>query len=715
MMTDASAEIWPGTRIPLGATFDGRGVNFAVFSERASKVEVCIFDPSAPEREERRFALFEQTAHVWHGYAPGLGPGTLYGYRVHGPFEPEKGLLFNPHKLLVDPYAKAISGRFDAKAPVFGHRLEGDPPAWRTDEQDDAWGKPKSVVVSDPFDWGNERSPRTSLARTVIYELHVRGFTFRHPDVPKELRGSYSALAHPAVIEHFKKLGVTALELLPVHESVPEGFLAERGLTNYWGYNTLGFFAPDQRFSSRGSTGGQVTEFKEMVKRLHEAGIEVILDVVYNHTCEGNQLGPTVCYRGLDNPTYYALSPEDPRQYLDFTGCGNSINARHRQSIQLIADSLRYWAVEMRVDGFRLDLATTLGRENLEYDRDAGFFKVVHQDPILSKLKLIAEPWDLGPGGYQVGNFSVLWSEWNGKYREAIRRYWKGDENLVAELGYRLTGSSDLFALSGRPPQASVNYFAVHDGFTMRDLVSYNEKHNEANGEENRDGGNDNYSWNSGVEGETEDPQILSLREQQKRNFLATLFLSQGVPMLCAGDEMGRTQGGNNNAYCQDNEISWVNWELDERSKELLAFTTSMIRLRRQEPVLQQRKFSQGEHIWDSRFKDVAWFRSDGTEMTQEDWQKPFVHSFAFLLGGDAISSRDDHGRRIVGNSLLVMMNAHHVPLSYTLPVAEWGVEWEPLVDTARTFFESTKIPAGGTIELCGRSLMVLRHSTHQE
>ena len=704
-------QVLPGRPAPLGATWDGAGVNFAVYSEHATGVDVCLFDPEQPLRELGRFALPETTCFVWHGYVPGLRPGALYGLRARGPYEPSRGLRFNPHKLLVDPYARAVSGKVDFKGPVWGYRKGAKEEDLVMDERDDAAFVPRAVVVDSHFDWKGVARPRTPWARTLLYEVHVKGFTMRHPGVPPELRGTYAGFGSPAVIEHLSRLGVTAVELLPIHEVTDEHFLVEKRLTNYWGYSTLGFFAPDQRFSHCGSRGGQVDEFKGMVKALHEAGIEVILDVVYNHTCEGNQLGPTLCFRGLDNPTYYRLQPGARRYYLDFTGCGNSWNAGHPQALTLVMDSLRYWVEEMQVDGFRFDLATTLGRQTGDFSRTAAFFHLVHQDPVLSQVKLIAEPWDVGDGGYQVGGFPVRWSEWNDRFRDSIRRYWRGDDNLVAEIGYRLTGSADLFQLSGRKPSASINFITAHDGFTLRDLVSYNQKHNEANGEENRDGATDNYSWNCGVEGPTEEPALLALRAQQQRNLLATLLLSQGIPMLVAGDEMGRTQAGNNNAYCQDNELSWVDWKLDEGQRALLDFTTRLIRLRAEQPVLQRRTFFHGAHIWDSGLKDLAWFRPDGGEMTREDWQKPFVRSLGFLLGGDAIASPDEHGHRVVGDTLLVLMNAHHEPLPFTLPAVEWGADWELLVDTATAHDgpPPRMTHAQEQLEVAGRALMVLR------
>ncbi|MBJ6760893.1 glycogen debranching protein GlgX [Myxococcaceae bacterium JPH2] len=704
------AEVLPGRPFPLGATFDGSGVNFAVCSEHARKVEVCLFDPANPARELRRFPLLEMTHHVWHGYAPDVRPGALYGLRVHGPYEPKKGLRFNPHKLLVDPYARALHGRVDPTAPLYGYAPSPRAEDLEPDLRDDAWGVPKGVVLTDDFDWEGDRRLETPWHKTVLYELHVKGFTKRHPRVPESLRGTYAGLAHPAAIEHLKRLGVTAVELLPIHAFMDEPFLSQKGRTNYWGYNTLNFFSPDARYSASGSRGEQVAEFKGMVKLLHRAGLEVILDVVYNHTCEGNHLGPTLSFKGLDNGAYYRLAEKDPRYYMDFTGCGNSWNATNPNALKLVADSLRYWVEVMHVDGFRFDLATTLGRDRQGYDTRAAFFQILHQDPVLSRVKLIAEPWDVGDYGYQVGNFPVLWSEWNGKYRDTIRRYWKGDDRQAAEIGYRLTGSSDLYALSGRKPTASVNFVTAHDGFTLHDLVTYNDKHNEANGEDNRDGANDNHSWNCGVEGETHDPKVNALREQQKRNFLATLFLSQGVPMLVAGDEMGRTQHGNNNAYCQDNELAWVNWDLSDTQRQFLDFTVRMAKLRREQPVLSKRRFFRGAHIWDSELKDLAWFRPDGKEMRKDDWEKPYVRSLGFLLGGDAIATPDDEGNRIVGDTLLVLMNAHHEPITFLLPALEWGADWELVVDTAACGeSQRTHTPAGGRVQVGGRSVLVLR------
>ncbi len=700
--------IWPGRPYPLGATADAAGTNFAVFARHAERVELCLFDPADPSREVRRAPLHERTGHVFHAYLPGIGPGTLYGFRAHGAYEPESGLRFNPAKLLVDPYSRAISGRVDFGGAVFGYPLgapEGD--LLRCD-RDSAPAVPRSVVVGNHFDWSGDRRPEVPWHRSVVYELHVKGFTARHPEVPPELRGTYLGLASPPAIDHLVKLGITAVELLPVHEFVDDLFLRERGLTNYWGYSTLGFFAPEQRYA-RGSRGEQVTEFRQMVKALHAAGIEVILDVVYNHTAEGNHLGPTLSLKGLDNPTYYRLVEDQPRFYLDTTGCGNSLDTTEPQALKLVMDSLRYWVEEMHVDGFRFDLAVELSRDPSHFDQRSRFLTAAHQDPVLERVKLIAEPWDLGADGYRVGDFPVRWSEWNGRYRDVVRRFWKGDENLAGEMGYRLTGSADLYEAAGRKIYASVNFVTAHDGFTLRDLVSYERKHNEANGEENRDGADENHSWNCGVEGETDDPAVIALRDRQVRNLLSTLLLSQGIPMISAGDEMGRTQRGNNNAYCQDNEISWLDWNLDDRRRALLGFSRRLVRLRLEQPVLQRRRFFRGREPWDSSVKDLAWFRPDGAEMAPEDWRKPFARSVAFLLGGDAIATPDERGERIVGDSLLVLLNAWHEPVRYVLPDVTWGREWEILLDTGgATDSKRELVAGGGSVPVEARSLVLL-------
>ena len=675
--------VWPGKPYPLGATWDGEGVNFALFSENATGVELCLFDDPRAKQETHRIRLEERTDQIWHVYIPGLWPGQHYGYRVQGPYEPAEGHRFNPNKLLIDPYAKSIAGLIEWSDAMFGYPIGHPDGDLAFDKRDNAGNVPKCVVIDSAFTWGGDRPLKTPWEKTIIYEAHVRGMTAHHPDVPDHMRGTYSALTTPAVIDHLVNLGVTAIELLPVHQFVRDKHLADSGLTNYWGYNTIGFFAPDIRYAVSPVRGRHAREFKTMVKTLHSAGIEIILDVVYNHTAEGNHLGPTLSFRGIDNASYYRLVADDKRYYMDYTGCGNTLNVTHPRTLQLIMDSLRYWVPEMHVDGFRFDLASALARELHEVDRLSAFFDILHQDPILSQVKLIAEPWDLGEGGYQVGNFPVGWAEWNGLYRDTIRRYVKGDGGQVAELAYRLTGSSDLYAASGRRPFASVNFITAHDGFTLNDLVSYNHKHNEANGEENRDGTDDNLSWNCGVEGPTNDRTILELRERQKRNLLAILFLSQGIPMLCGGDEIGRTQRGNNNAYCQDNDISWFDWHLDQPRRDLLEFTRNLIALRKQHPVLRRRRFFQGRHIRGSEVKDLAWFRPDGKEMTDEDWDKGFVRSLALRLAGDAIEETDEKGRRLMDDTLLILLNAHHESLDFTLPAHKRGVRWQSVLDTS--------------------------------
>jgi len=701
--------IWPGRSFPLGATWDGRGTNFGVYARHAEALELCLFDPGDPAREIRRVRLPEHTGHVWHGYLPGVGPGTLYGLRAHGPYEPGAGLRFNPAKLLVDPYARAICGETDLSGPIFGYRLGAPEEDLARCDQDSAAAVPKSVVVDgDGFDWRGDRRPNHAWHRSVLYEVHVKGFTVRHPEVPPELRGTYAGFASPPAVEHLVKLGVTAVELLPVHEYLDDAFLRAKGLTNYWGYSTLGFFAPEQKYA-RGKTGEQVTEFKEMVRALHAAGIEVILDVVYNHTAEGNHLGPTLSLKGLDNPTYYRLVEDSPRHYWDATGCGNSLDTTNPWTVKLVLDSLRYWVEEMHVDGFRFDLAVTLARDPTLFDEASRFLTAVHQDPVLERVKLIAEPWDVGPEGYKVGAFPVRWSEWNGKYRDVVRRFWKGDEGLRSEMGYRLTGSADLYEQAGRKIFASVNFVTAHDGFTLRDLVSYDRKHNEANLEDNRDGADDNHSWNCGAEGPTDDPAVIALRDRQVRNLMATLLVSQGVPMITAGDELGKTQRGNNNAYCHDDELSWLDWELDDRRRAFLGFVRRLIRLRQNQPVLQRRRFFRGGSLWDSSVKDLAWFRPDGKEMAAEDWQHGTAKSVAFLLGGDTIATPDEQGRRITGDTLLVLLNAWHEPVLYVLPDVDWGEEWEILADTAGA--SDTKrdlVAARGSIQLEGRSLAIL-------
>jgi glycogen operon protein len=702
---------WPGHPYPLGATWDGEGVNFALFSENATAVELCLFDRPEAGQESHRIRLEERTDQIWHVYIPGLWPGQHYGYRVHGPYRPEEGHRFNPAKLLIDPYAKSIAGAFEWSDAMFGYRV-GDPGAdLSRDERDNAANVPKSVVIDQAFTWGGDARLKTPWEKTVIYELHVKSLTARHPDVPDNIRGTYAALTTPAVLDYLVGLGVTAVELLPVQQFVQDRPLADRGLTNYWGYNTIGFFAPDIRYAVSPVRARHVREFKTMVKTLHSAGIEVILDVVYNHTAEGNQLGPTLCFRGIDNASYYRLEPDDKRHYVDYTGCGNTLNVRHPRTLQLIMDSLRYWVQDMHVDGFRFDLASALARELHAVDRLSAFFDILHQDPVLSQVKLIAEPWDVGEGGYQVGNFPVGWAEWNGKYRDTIRRYVKSEGGQVAELAYRLTGSSDLYEESGRRPFASVNFVTAHDGFTLHDLVSYNQKHNEANQENNRDGTDENLSWNCGVEGPSADSAVNELRERQKRNFLALLLLSQGVPMICGGDEIGRTQQGNNNAYCQDNEISWYDWSLDAARRDILSFTRNLIAFRKQHPVLRRRRFFQGRRLRGSEVKDLSWFRPDGKEMSDEDWETGYVKSLALRLAGDAIAETDEKGRPIVDDTLLILLNAHHMALTFTLPAHKRGVSWQLVIDTsARRHHPKTVVPlrGGERYELEPRSLAVL-------
>jgi isoamylase len=698
--------VLPGRPYPQGATWDGSGVNFALYSERAERVELCLFgDPSAGETE--KIDLRERTAFVWHCYLPGLQPGQLYGYRVHGPYDPAQGLRFNPAKLLVDPYARAIAGNVNWDHPVFPYKL-GDPAEdLAIDDRDDAPGMEKCVVVNPYFDWEQDRSPNIPLSDSVIYELHVKGFTKRHPDVPEELRGTYAGLASKPAVQYLKKLGITAVELMPVHAFLNDKTLTDKGLINYWGYNTTNFFSPESRYSGSGDLGGQVAEFRAMVKALHREGIEVILDVVYNHTSEGNHMGPTLSFRGIDNTTYYRVMPDNPRYYMDYTGTGNSLNVRNPQVLKLIMDSLRYWIQEMHVDGFRFDLASTLARELHDVDRLSGFFDVINQDPVISQVKLIAEPWDVGEGGYQVGNFPVLWAEWNGKYRDTVRRYWKSDDGQLSDLAYRLTGSSDLYQRDGRRPSASINFVTAHDGFTLHDLVTYNDKHNEANGEENRDGANDNHSSNMGVEGETEDPEINQLRDRQKRNFLATLLLSQGVPMLRAGDELDQTQAGNNNAYCQDNELTWLDWKLDDRKVALLEFARKLVKLRLEHPNLHRRKFYQDRSIRGSEIRDIMWLRPDGQEMTDEEWTSGWVRCLGVMLNGQTLDHVDEKGESVHDDTFVLMLNCHHEPILFYLPPPPTGDSWEVVVDTNDPCGER-KLKSGEPLELVRQSLALV-------
>ena len=681
MVIQTQPVLWPGKPYPLGATWDGEGVNFAIFSEHAQKVELCLFDKTG-RQEMHRIKMAEQTDQVWHCYLPEARPDLLYGYRVHGPYEPAKGMRFNHHKLLLDPYAKLIAGTLKWSDSHFGYRVGNRQEDLSYDRRDDAPGMLKSMVIDPAFTWGTDRPPRIPWHKTVIYELHVKGFTIQHPGVPEALRGTYAGLGTAPVIEHFKKLGITAVELMPVHYFIDDRRLVERGLRNYWGYNTIGFFAPASRYSATGS----VNEFKTLVKTLHSAGIEVILDVVYNHTAEGNQLGPTLSFRGIDNPVYYRTVGDSPRYYMDYTGTGNTLNMQHPRVLQLIMDSLRYWVLDMHVDGFRFDLAATLARELHEVDRLGAFLDIIHQDPVLSQVKLIAEPWDLGEGGYQVGKFPVGWAEWNDRYRDAVRSYWKGDGGQIGELAYRITGSSDLYARSGRKPYASINFVTAHDGFTLRDLVSYNQKHNEANGEGNRDGTDNNRSWNCGAEGPTDDPSVNSLRARQQRNFLATLLLSQGVPMVLAGDPMGHTQQGNNNAYCQDNEISWINWMgLQDGNPEdqLQTFVQKLIGLRKAHPVFRRRSFFQGRAIKGVGVKDILWLRPDGREMTDEQWNQESARTLGIFLSGSAADEADERGSRQTDNNFLLLLNAHHEDVPFSLPTVASGMAWHSMLDTS--------------------------------
>jgi isoamylase len=699
-------QIWPGSAYPLGAVYDGMGTNFSLFSEVAEKVELCLFDEAG---KETRVRLPEVDGFVWHGYLPGVQPGQRYGFRVYGPYEPRAGLHCNPHKLLIDPYAKAIEGEVDWHESLFGYHLRYPDDM---SELDSAAHLPKCVVTNPYFDWGDDRPPRRVYNETVIYEAHVRGLTMRHPGIPEELRGTYAGLAYPAMIDHLVSLGITAIELLPVHQFVHDHALVERGLRNYWGYNTIGYFAAHNGYSSSGQTGQQVGEFRAMVKSLHEAGIEVILDVVYNHTAEGNHRGPTLCFRGIDNHAYYRLVDDQPEYYMDYTGTGNSLNVRHPHSLQLIMDSLRYWLLEMHVDGFRFDLAATLAREFYDVERLSTFFDLVQQDPFVSQAKLIAEPWDVGPGGYQVGNFPPLWTEWNGKYRDTVRDFWRGEPATLGEFAARITGSSDLYEHTGRRPVASVNFVTCHDGFTLTDLVSYNEKHNDANGEGNRDGESHNRSWNCGVEGPTEDPEVLALRAKQRRNFLATALLSQGVPMVGHGDEIGRSQFGNNNGYCQDNETTWVDW--DTVDEHLLGFVRALTALRREHPVFRRRRFFDGRPIrraTGTPIRDIAWFRPDGSEMAEEDWGFGFGRCVGVFLNGDGIPDTDSRGDRITDDSFLLCFNAHHEPVDFNLPPGEYAEKWQVVLDTATaagTRSEPPTADAGGRVVVDARSLLVL-------
>ena len=702
--------VWPGTPFPRGATWDGEGVNFALFSENAHRVELCLFNPSGG-REVQRIELREQTDMIWHCYLPEARPGLLYGYRVHGPYDPARGHRFNPNKLLIEPYAKDIVGPMRWSDAHFGYRLGHRNEDLSFDRRDNSAGMPKCRVIDPAFTWGDDRSPRIAWSDMVVYELHVRGFTKGHPGIPPSLRGTYAGLATAPAIDHLKRLGITSVELMPVHAFIDDRHLIERGLRNYWGYNSIGFFAPDQRYSSTGS----VSEFKTMVKTLHSNGIEVILDVVYNHTAEGNQLGPTLSLRGIDNAAYYRLLGDDPRYYMDYTGCGNTLNLQQPRVLQLIMDSLRYWVLEMHVDGFRFDLASALARELHAVNRLGAFFDILLQDPVLSQVKLIAEPWDLGEGGYQVGNFPAGWGEWNDRYRDTMRAHWKGDSGLIGDFARRLTGSSDFYQHNGRKPYASINFITAHDGFTLEDLVGYSDKHNAANGEGNRDGTDNNNSWNCGAEGPTSDAGISALRARQKRNLLATLMLSQGVPMLVAGDEMGRTQQGNNNAYCQDNEISWVNWDLSDADRDFLAFAQRVIALRHAHPVFRRRHFFQGHAIRSSANKDLQWLKPDGSEMSDEEWAHDFARCLGVRISGEAMNERDGRGRPILDDNFLLLFNSHHEVVPFCLPALGDAGEWQSLLDTQLAGGLEAHGPyqGGDNYPLEGRSLALLIERSH--
>ncbi|HEV8657004.1 MAG TPA: glycogen debranching protein GlgX [Thermoanaerobaculia bacterium] len=700
-------KIWPGHPYPLGATWDGVGTNFSVFSEVATRVELCLFDDAG---KQTAVDLPDMTGFIWHGYLPNVHPGQRYGYRVHGPWDPQNGHRCNPSKLLLDPYGKSVDGQVQWNEAVFAHNFN-DPENSKNDS-DSAPFVPKSVVVNPFFDWHNDRNPRIPWHQTIIYEVHVKGFTMRHPGVPEELRGTYLGLAHPAAIKHLKTLGVTAIEVLPVHQFVHDKGLVDRGLRNYWGYNSIGYLAPHNEYGSLGGRGRQVEEFKQMVRTLHDEGIEVILDVVYNHTAEGNHLGPTLSMKGIDNLAYYRTVHDNPRYYMDYTGTGNSLNMRHPHVLQLIMDSLRYWHVEMHVDGFRFDLASTLARELHDVDRLSAFFDLIQQDPFISQLKLIAEPWDVGEGGYQVGNFPPLWSEWNGKYRDNIRDFWRGTDYTIDDVANRLCGSSDLYAMTGRKPYASINFVTAHDGFTLRDLVSFNEKHNEANGENNQDGENDNRSWNCGAEGATDDPNINALRGRQQRNFLSMLFLSQGVPMILGGDEFGHTQRGNNNAYCQDNDISWFDWEYMDAV--LIAFVARVIRFRDEHPVFRRPRWFIGRPLRGADVSDIGWFKPDGAMMTDQDWQSGSARSLGVFLNGKAIPSVDERGEPIVDDSFYLLFNAHHDTMNFKLPTAGWGDRWIKVIDTNEPvpdLRERKEIGAGQELPVQAYSLVVLRRT----
>ena len=712
-----TVKTWPGKPYPLGATWLGNGVNFAIFSEHATGIELCLFDNIDAPHENARVPLREQTGQVWHVFLPEVRPGQLYGYRVAGPYQPNRGLRFNDSKLLLDPYAKSIAGQINWSDEMFGYVVGDKEEDLARDFRDNAWAMPKSVVIDPAFSWGEDKRPETPLSETVIYEVHVKGFTKLWQDVPEQLRGTYAGVANEQAVRYLKNLGVTAVELLPVHTHLDDKALVDRGLTNYWGYNTIGFFALHASYSSNRQPGAEVVEFKGMVRNLHAAGIEVILDVVYNHTGEGSHLGPMVCFRGVDNPAYYRLLADKPRFYLDYTGTGNTIDTLCPGTLQMVMDSLRYWVTEMRVDGFRFDLAPALARDGSGFNKFHAFFKAIQQDPVLSQVKLIAEPWDVGDGGYQVGNFPAPFSEWNGKFRDAMRSFWRGDEGFIGEVAYRLTGSPDLYQHDGRRPYASVNFITSHDGYTLNDLVSYNDKHNEANGDENHDGDSHNRSWNCGIEGPTDDPNIDSLRRRQQRNFLTMLFLSQGVPMLLGGDEFGRTQKGNNNAYCQDNEISWLNWQRNEKQNRLFEFTKKLIEFRREHAVFRRPKFFQGRRVRGGEIKDVMWFNPGGNEMSDEEWNSPFVRCLGMLISGDAVDLVDAQGEPVRDDTFLLLINAHQEPIPFVLP-GEEHLEWEQILETTNEdgfLKEPKKFSSGDDVDLKGRATYLFKLSRGEQ
>ncbi|MEX0983301.1 MAG: glycogen debranching protein GlgX [Bacteroidales bacterium] len=711
-MKNYTGKVLPGKPYPLGANYDGEGVNFALYSENATGIKLCLFNNSDDHQNYEELDIHEVTDYVWHAYLPGIRPGQLYGYRVYGRYQPKKGIRFNPQKLLIDPYAKAIHGRIEVKDSMFDYTFGTNVKknVFEKNIVDSAGEMNKSVVIDTSFDWEGVRKPETPMHNSIIYELHVKGFTATHPDIPENERGTYKGLANPKIIEYFKNLGVTAIELMPIHHFVHNKFLLDKGLSNYWGYNSIGFFAPHAEYCSSGMSGDQVTEFKEMVKAYHRAGIEVILDVVYNHTGEGNHLGPSLAFRGIDNLNYYRMNPKKPLYYTDYTGTGNTLNMLNSRTLQLVMDSLRYWATEMQVDGFRFDLASTLARGLYDVGKLSTFLDTIHQDPTISQLKLIAEPWDLGEGGYQVGNFPVLWAEWNGKYRDSVRKFWRGDESQVSELAYRLSGSSDLYQDNGKLPSSSINFVTAHDGFTLHDLVSYNEKYNLENGEDNKDGESHNISWNSGVEGPTDDEEIIALREKRKRNFLGTLLLSQGVPMISHGDEYGRTQRGNNNAYCQDNELAWMDWNWNEHQKRLYDFTKRVIAIRNRFPVIHPRRYFKNRQIVGEGIKDIRWLNTDGLDMSKEEWETSFIRCMGMLLNGKLMEGVDEYGNSLQGDILLVLVNSYWEPVTFTLPHEGVSSNWKVLMYTDNPEVEESEKHVLSVFKIAGRSMVLLKN-----